>query len=81
MKGIIDGVVRSPQLRHSRVGGNPERIEMTGSKSALISRLRGNDGIVKSFGFYESINYVLEKGSCETSRGTCPAVKSRKLKR
>jgi len=26
-----DGVVKSPLLRHSRVGGNPERVEMTGS--------------------------------------------------
>gem|GEM_PF-6273512 len=42
-------------LRHSRAGGNPERIEMTGSKSVLISRLRGNDGMVKYLGFYDAI--------------------------
>ncbi len=52
---IFDGVVKSSLLRHSRAGGNPERIEMTGSKSSLISHLRGNDEMAKYFSFYETI--------------------------
>ncbi len=36
MKGIIDGVVRSPQLRHSRVGGNDGIVQNLGFYDAII---------------------------------------------
>ncbi len=65
-----DGVVKSPLLRHSR-GGNPERVEMTGSKSTLISRLRGNDGMVQNLGFYEFINRNLCKSGLNSWVGYC----------
>ncbi len=39
MLTLFDKLVKTSLLRHSRAGGNPERIEMTGSKSTLISRL------------------------------------------
>jgi hypothetical protein len=53
-----DGVVKTLLLRHSRVGRNPERTEMTRSKSALISRLRGNDDKLAKCSFYDTIKDV-----------------------
>jgi hypothetical protein len=50
-----DGVVKSLRRRHSRVGGNPERIEITRSKSPLIFRLRGNDETLAKCSFYDAI--------------------------
>jgi hypothetical protein len=42
--------------RHPRVGGDPEILFVTGSKSPLISRLRGNDekssGVSYVFRYY-----------------------------
>jgi|GEM_PF-6051859 len=67
MDGILtvrftyDGFVKNPLLRHSRAGGNLERIEITGSKSTLISRLRGNDRIAKNLSFNEYITYRKRK--------------------
>jgi|GEM_PF-5260141 len=39
-----DGLVKSPLLRHSRAGGNPECVEMTGSKSTLSPACAGMTG-------------------------------------
>jgi len=50
-KITVDGIVKSLQLRHSRVGGSPEEVEMTELKSSLISRLRGNDEKLVKCGF------------------------------
>ena len=59
----VDKLVKSLRLRHSRAGGNPERVEIIGSKSPLISRLHGNDGKLATCGFYDAIKKEFCKGS------------------
>ena len=53
----VDKVVKSPKQCHSRAGGSPEPIKNTESKSALISRLRGNDDFCKRLFFYKKIHH------------------------
>ena len=55
-----DGVVKSLRFRHSHAGGNPEAVEITRSKSLLISRLRGNDETFAKCTFYKFVNYDVE---------------------
>ena len=51
----VDSLVKNLRLRHSHAGGNPEAVEITRSKSPLISSLHGNDETFAKYSFYDTI--------------------------